>query len=215
MGVAGVAVAAYVGVARGGHWSPLASTVESGPRVDEPPAGAPPPPAPGDQTAEIARLRHEVALMRLEMAATRDRTAREPDARGGAPTPAAGTERPDHREIEEAAASWHARMEEVSTSFQNEPYDPHWAAGMVATVKEAATRHDAINKALQNIDCRSQTCRVELKYDGSRELDEQLPFFVQETGRDLPTMQADQIDVRSPGPKTLVMYLNKATKTQR
>jgi hypothetical protein len=204
---ASIAVAgsvAYLGYAKLGRKAPAVASDREG--NDEAAPGG----AAATQAWEIARLRREMALLRSEVAAAREAAAGKPSGQPGEATasdPKADKAAPPERKA--TSDAWHAHMQEVDTNFRKEPFDNAWAANMTIAVKEAAGKHNAVSKALQKVECRSETCRVELTYDGSFELSEQMPFFLQDTVPNLPTMQAEPVDVRSGGSKTMVLYLTK------
>jgi hypothetical protein len=159
----------------------------------------------GERTSEVALLRQQLANLQQEVAALRSKPADSPaveDPESIAP------KNPSRREIAAASEAWHAHMASVEADFFKEPYDRQWASNMTAVLRDVAGKNEAIHQALQKFECHSQTCRVEMKDDGSGMLAEQLPFFLQQMGHALPIMESDHLE-GGGGEKTLVMFLSK------
>jgi hypothetical protein len=115
---------------------------------------------------------------------------------------------------EEAARIWDEHMAEVSANFQAEAVDNSWAAPTAKTVAQALQDDPALSAAAGAIDCRSQTCRVELKNDGTGTLDKQLPLFAQTLGPVLPRI--DAAHERDPGgTERVVLYLTNRTSAMQ
>jgi hypothetical protein len=101
-------------------------------------------------------------------------------------------------------------MADVQADFFMEPRDAKWSSNMSTTIRDVAGKSDVMREALHNIECHSQTCRVEVTDDGSGKITQEMPIFVNQLGGNLPSAQADRID-NGNGKSTLVLYLtNKA-----
>ncbi len=158
-----------------------------------------------DQTAEVALLRQQIALLRQELASVRDTQTKLVTAR----TTDATEVGMSRKEMEAAAEVWHAHMAEVQADFFREPRDSKWSSAMTSLVRSAADKNEIIKGALQTMECRSRTCRLEIEDDGSGRLADQIPLFLQELGHDLPDMQSEQVD-NGKGQKAVVMYMTAA-----
>lgn len=163
-----------------------------------------------EQQAETALLRQQLAALRQEVAALK---GGHPD-RAAEQKPAAlpAQDMPSKVERERAREAWHVRMVKVEAEFTDEPRDERWSSTMTSALKDAASKHEAIGKRLQRIDCRSKTCRVEVSDDGSAALTQQLPLFLLQMGNDLPSMQSEQVE-NGNGQRTTVLYLKARSRT--
>ena len=181
--------------------------IEAPARAANDPAG---PAANGASAAEVARLEGQVIALQSEVAALRDRstvTASTRPAEDPAPDPAPAG-KPSSRDLEANAKVWHAHVQEADARFRQEPSDVNWATRMTATVRDVAGKSDAITTSLQSIECRTNTCRLEIREDGAGKVISQMPQFLLDVQSSLPSMLSEQVDSGNGG-KMVVMYLTK------
>jgi hypothetical protein len=157
---------------------------------------------------EVQHLRSELALMQGQLAGLRElvgeQKAPEPS------TPAAEHQEFDPAAVqarrEESARRWKEHMAEVAMAFEQETPDRSFAATSQAAVDLALQNNPAIQASAGKLDCRSRTCRIEIRDDGSGHLGKQLPLFLQAVGQTLPRAQADHVAGEN-GQKTMLLYL--------
>jgi hypothetical protein len=161
-------------------------------------------PAPADD--EIAHERGEIALLRSEVRSLLAQRAASPATGAPAPSPA-----DDPRVNPEARARFaekrHAYIAGIESSFRNEAVDPAWSAqtsGVIARALQA----DGVGLTARAVECRSQSCRVELVDDKPTHDASALPVFGIQVASALPTMAADRVE-SAGGDATLVLYLSK------
>ncbi len=157
----------------------------------------------GDITAlkeQLVRLRADISnLQRQVQDYGRLAAAQAGDA-------AATDQRLDDPETrEEAEQQRQETLRVMETDFRREPTDSRWVSTTTAAIQDALTGIDEIQGSARNIECRSQTCRVELA--GDREmLARFVSDFVLRIGSLLPSITANQID--NGDDATLILYLS-------
>jgi len=201
----GLAVAAGVVAfvrSRAADSRPRSTVVSSERATDEPHRS----PVDGDNAAlkaDLYQLHEEVANLRAQLAARQGEPAPEPSAKvteiGAAHTP---------EEQADQDARWHAHMNAIAERFRAEPKDPRWAQTATAAVQAAASANEAIRGALRGVECRSDSCRVEIVDDRSGGVAKGLPLFVQSLGDTMPTMQADH-EEDGQGHVNMTLYLSR------
>jgi hypothetical protein len=157
----------------------------------------------------MARLNAQVSALREQMAENQA----SPSADAGAVDPEPGPARRDPAERAQQETEWHAHMMEVDSDFQSEAMDPRWASSTASAVQRTVNASDAMRGNMRSVECRSQTCRVELDDDGSGAMSKELPIFVQQFAETLPSVQADRIDDGS-GRTTMVLYMARNDSAQ-
>lgn len=172
----------------------------------------------GDRSAtndtEIAALRGEVTSLRAELFTLRGQQVSARSASTNAGGQASGESQAgadDPRSSppvrEEAARERQARIAVIDSAFRREIIDPTWSANTSSAIQSALASDDVGGIQADNIDCRSQSCRVELHDDGSGRLAKSLPLFVLQLAGTVSTMTANTIP-QSGGGSTLVLYLS-------
>jgi hypothetical protein len=150
---------------------------------------------------EIVRLESEVALLRGEVAYLRRSMAKAAEAQGVTP------ERHESWCVLKADSdegSWRTHMEGVHGDFEREPKDARWSIEIESFLRGVVHQNGAIEQGLRRLECRSQTCRVEMRADGR--VAEQVQSLLQRTRDMLPAMQSEEIQENN-GETTLVLYL--------
>lgn len=155
----------------------------------------------GELRQELFQLRHQV-LSHEQKLRVGDPAASVPP-QTEPPTPEARAE--DERRHREFVAG-------VEAKFRDEPHDPQWAAATAAAVQTALASDNDLRPLARGLECRSQTCRVEIADDGSGKVGKLLPLFAQQVGQSLPSMTADHVEDAS-GAATLVLYMSRSVET--
>lgn len=145
---------------------------------------------------ELFRLRHQVASQEMRLATADPAKAQAPDS-GPEARAEAERKRKDY-------------VVGIDAAFRKEARDPQWSAATTSTVQSALAADEELRPLLRGVDCRSQTCRVEITDDGSGKLRKLLPIFVHHVGPALPTMTADRV-VDGNDRATMVLYLSRNT----
>lgn len=177
--------------------------VAHGVRDPEPPRAAPVAPATATP-AESARLTDEVHRLQLQVAQQGRQIAA---ARPGHP------EEPPPPEPETRAEQERKRREYMATveaQFRDERVESSWSAATETAIRSAMAAADSDLRAqARSVECRAQTCRVELASDGA---DKATAMFLHHIGPALPHAQmAYQTD--AGGNPTTILYLARPTAT--
>jgi len=134
----------------------------------------------------MARLEAELASLRQQVA----------EQQGASSAPSATAELaaeppPTEEDAKRQQEQWHATMAEVEANYQAERRDPRWAQESAAKLNEALAGLPALSKNVRSIDCKSETCRVEVIDDLKADLNKQLPLLPHQLAGSLPRMQSD------------------------
>jgi hypothetical protein len=176
-------------------------------------ASAKPSPAPvridrGEATnvVELTALREEVASLRAEFRTLRRQmgTQAESVPAGAESQPAPDVHDPNVRA--EVARERQAEMEQVDASFRKQAIDPTWSANTASSIREVLNSEGVGGMQANNIDCRSDSCRVELHDDGSGRLSKSLPVFAIQLAGQMPSITANTIP-QADGSSTTVLYM--------
>lgn len=154
---------------------------------------------------DMAQVKQQIALLRREVADIRQQLARAPSiARSTQATP---DPRRDPNARAEAERAERLRVVASESAFRSEREDARWSQGTVATVRAAlADSDESIRNQVRSIECRSQSCRVEISADASGTLARDLPILLSRLGQSLPNVTAGQID-QGDGRQAMVLYL--------
>jgi hypothetical protein len=165
--------------------------------------------------ADVDTLRREVALLRSALADIRSAPARSETsvARAAAPSPAqAYNARPDRAADAVSQAEQEQRVQdhitEVATGFAGEARDQRWANDTGLALESALASQELKALAVQSIDCRSKTCRVELEDDGSAVVSGAFPLLALQMAGTLPNIVSQRIE-RQNGRATVVLYMSR------
>jgi hypothetical protein len=101
------------------------------------------------------------------------------------------------------------RVASSESAFRSEHEDARWNQGAVAAIRAALAESDeTIRNQVRSIECRSQSCRVEINSDASGTLARDLPILLGRLGQSLPNVTAGQID-QGDGRQAMVLYLGR------
>jgi hypothetical protein len=125
---------------------------------------------------------------------------------------AATTTDEDPRAAIQALAENQARMKEhvasVAASFATEARDQRWSNDVGESLRTTLGSDELAAMAVQNIDCRTTTCRIEVQDDGSGSLQTLVPMLAVQMAASLPNLIAERID--QPNGKTaMVLYMSR------
>jgi len=160
-------------------------------------------------------LRTRIDFLESQLAALRARL----EGVEAAPAPAQATpeapapEAPPPVSPEELArqkAAWHEHMLEVQAGYESEARDPNWAREAQASITRALEKLPALSKGLRSLDCRSETCRLEVASEHQPEFEKQLPLLPLGL-RGLPSAQFDQQAEPDGKMRTVVYFSRQAT----
>jgi hypothetical protein len=157
--------------------------------------------------ATLPELRQEVALLRREVADVRQQLARLPGAATGAEIPANPRTDPDARL--EAQRQEALRIASSESAFRSEQNDARWSREATANVRAAfAQADDTVSTQVRSVECRSQSCRVEINAAAGESLARDLPIILSHLGDALPHMTAGKID-QGDGRQATVLYMTR------
>ena len=161
---------------------------------------------PEGKADDMAALREEVAFLRAEVSSLRRQMPRQTQA--NTDTQATDNSRTDPTARAEAERSYQKQMAAVESAFRNEKTDTKWSISAASVVQQALTSDESMRPNIGNVECRSNTCRVEITDDGSGGLSKSLPMFAQQVGQTFPTMTVNNID-QGNGVSSMVFYLSR------
>jgi len=128
--------------------------------------------------------------------------------------------RPRHRpvSVEEQRARDPERprayMAGVEQAFANERFDAAWASGASSRVASTFDGDEILKGIARTVECRSQTCRVQIEDDGSGRLARRMPFVAIGLADVLPTISAEHID-NGNGRGAMGLYMSSQSSASR
>jgi len=161
--------------------------------------------APGDELlqmkADIVALRREVDDLHRRLA-HRNGVAQSETERADDP-------RRDPLARLEAERVERMRVASTESDFRGERDDRTWSPSAVANVRAVLDQTgDTALLQVRSIECRSQTCRLEVGADANGALERALPLISSRLAQSLPRMTAAKIDQGNGGEAT-VLYFSK------
>lgn len=150
----------------------------------------------GDRVGlQVAALSNEVSALRAELV----RASQQPaspmhEAEAQPQTP------------EQARQTWREHMEQVAVEYDLETRDARWARETESKIQEVLASARALGDAVESLDCRSASCRVQLKPTQAANFEEDLLRVVHEIGTFLPHTHFDAADP-ALGKRSTVIYL--------
>jgi hypothetical protein len=97
-------------------------------------------------------------------------------------------------------------MENVKKSFLNESRDASWSSATHDAILDALDGNK-LRDALASVECRSQTCRVEIA-DKGNETSMKMPLVALKLARALPKVEYDLVD-DGGGHQSTVLYMSR------
>ena len=145
-------------------------------------------------TAEVEALR---ALIAQQRAAAE---------RGQAPSDDVLPSEAEHEEM------WEEYVSYAEAGFNDEPTDARWAAATGTLIQQQIASWPTLRGATHSLECRSKSCRVELRDDGSQNFARELPRLVHRLGPHLSSVVVDLVQDEQ-GRRMQVLYMTRAEKT--
>lgn len=154
----------------------------------------------------FAALRREVGMLRSEVREMREQISRMPGAAQAAAAPP--DPRVDPVAREEARQADRQRIASAEATFQAERRDARWSQDQATAIRSLLTQAgDGMSAQLRSVDCRSQSCRVELASSGAvGGLD--VPMLLTRLNGGLSHVTAGQVE-QGDGTQTTVLYLSR------
>jgi hypothetical protein len=163
---------------------------------------------------DIRALREEVASLRAGISVLRRQGPKQPESASTSPDSQPGADvRSDTLARAEAARERQNQMEAVDAAFRQQAIDPTWSANSSSSIRNALNSEEVGGIQADNIDCRSESCRVELRDDGSGRLGKSLPMLAQQLAGTMPNITANNIS-QANGDSTVVLYLSRPVEQQ-
>ena len=138
-----------------------------------------------------------------------DRLAAQPAAGNEERSEEAGLSDPrtDPRALAEAERQEEARVQRLENDFQNESIRHiEWSSQVSTALEQAFVSDRAANVQVNDLECRSRQCRVELTYQSNADMDSLMSWLPQQIGETLPSIAAHQVE-QADGSTTMVLYL--------
>jgi len=159
-------------------------------------------------TGEVDSLKAEVKALRQQLAAQSSRVASRADA------PPASEVRSDPGSREDAAVTRQAQMEMIDAAFRRQSIDQSWSANTTSAIHDVLNSTEVGGLQAETIDCRSNSCRVELHDDGTGRLSKSLPIVAQELAGSMPTITANTIP-QGDGTANVVLYMSRGNGAEQ
>ena len=163
---------------------------------------------------DIRALREDVASLRAAISLLRRQAPKQAESASTSADNQPGADiRSDALARAEAAREHQAEMEAVDAAFRKQAVDPTWSANTVSSIRNALNSEEIGGVQADNIDCRSDSCRVELRDDGSGRLGKSMPMLAQQLAGTTPNITANNVS-QANGESTLVLYLSRPVEQQ-
>ena len=147
---------------------------------------------------QFAALRSEVSALRAELARAPQQPSN-PTNDSEAPPPSP----------EQARKNWREHMDQVAVEYDLETRDARWARDTESKIQGVLAASRVLSDAVESLDCRSASCRVQLKPSQATNFEDDLLRTVHELGAFLPDTQLDAADP-AQGKRSTVIYLRKS-----
>ena len=159
----------------------------------------------------MAVLEQQVAHLKGEVSALRRQIYEQEQAvkSGVSGTEAAPDSDLRHNPAARAEAE-KARQEQMAileVAFRQEPIDREWSVKVTRSVQEALAGEQVVQTALRSLECRSQTCRMELVQDDAGELANSVPLFLMQLGEAVAGGATIDYVEDGAGGNTMILYM--------
>ena len=149
---------------------------------------------------QLAELHREIAELRKQLLSPRD-TVKAADS---GPDP-----RHDPAARAEADRVEQGRVAVSETAFRTEGLDARWSQSTAAAMRAALSVSDeTVRDHVRSVECRSQTCRVEISADAGATLEQDMPVLIGRLGNTLSNVTAGRID-QGDGRQATVLYFSR------
>jgi len=151
----------------------------------------------GSVALRVAALNSEVSALRAELT----RVSQPPATATNDSGSEARLETP-----EQARQNWREHMDQVAIEYDLETRDARWARDTESKLQGVLSASRALGDAVESLDCRSASCRIQLKPSQAANFEDDLLRAVHEVGSFLPETQFDAADP-GQGKRFTVIYL--------
>jgi hypothetical protein len=103
---------------------------------------------------------------------------------------------------------WKEHVAAVAASFAREARDQRWSNEVGESLRATFGSEELAAATVHSIDCRTNTCRVEVQDDGSGKLPMIVPMLAVQMARSLPNLVAEHID-QPNGKMVMVLYMSR------
>jgi hypothetical protein len=166
-------------------------------------------PRPAAQSkADEARMERELAELTLDMARLKSDLSNMRDDKQPASEPVV-----PQKTAEEVQAEHDEYMVSVERAFEQEPRNDAWAKDTSQLLREALGTEPIVLAAVSGIECRSSSCRMEIRDDGSASFAEEFPIMVHQMGAVLPEVRFNQSDLGN-GSRLHILYMTNAARAE-
>jgi hypothetical protein len=159
-------------------------------------------------TAQMGELQRSLLALQAQMAARDKAAAPRTGPAGDAKAPGSGV---DPSEVAATRAADDERLRDyvagITQAFNSEPIDAAWANQTSARVSAAFEANAALRNVSHKVECRRQTCRVQIDGVDPYELSKQVPAMMIGLVDVLPSMAVDPAESDN-GRNAMVMYLS-------
>jgi hypothetical protein len=154
---------------------------------------------------QVEELQRSLIAMKSQLASQQSQLAAQRPASANDAKP---TE-PESVEAQRAADAERRRvyMAGVAQAFGNEKLDPVWANQASTRVSATFEGNEGLRNIAHTVECRQQTCRVQIDDDGSGRLARSMPFLALGLADVLPSVSAEHID-QPNGRGAMVLYMS-------
>jgi len=173
----------------------------------------------GKPIDDITALRGEDFLLRAEVSSLRRQMLTQTQSQPSASIDATSDNPDKNLRIDplaraEAENNRKKQMAAVESDFRKERSDPKWSSRTTSLVQNILNIDDVTRAETRSVECRSQSCRIEIVDDGSGELSKTMPLLAQRFASSFPNISADQID-QGNGKVTTVLYISNETSQRK
>jgi hypothetical protein len=146
-------------------------------------------------------------LVRMAMAIVMSGVALQAAAQGSSPSSPSPSPA-DFATISAADAKRHQdAVAAIAQVFASEKVNSAWAARTSARVNAAVEGNELLKAVQHSVDCRGQTCQLQLDDDGSGKLAGSLPLIILSVADLFPSIIADHVD-QGNGHSTTILYMS-------
>ncbi len=164
--------------------------------------------APNENSDSLERLHSRVEALANELTILRQQHVTPVLAEASSVTPTAPSP-PSRRNPEDVARHrevLHEQMADVEAEFRGERRDPIWATTAESTIAEATAKNELIGGTSKNVECLSNTCRVEIDVQNQMDIRRGLSTLTMRLADRFAGGKVDYVDELN-GRHTAVLYM--------
>lgn len=167
-------------------------------------------PADSEEQSRDHRDTAEMMLLKARLSSLEERAAGAEIKKTPAPEQQPAEIDPRDNAADRAEADRRRReyMDTVAQSFRAEPTNRKWASETASALRDAFDDKSWTGGPAREVDCRTDTCRVEIEDDGSASLGESMRSFTRRIAPILPNVSADHVPDATGHMKT-ILYLSR------